>query len=59
MVAIARDRTLLAKTHDRAFAELFFDLADGHVDSFCAFFGEAVGIRHEGLRSASNARFYA
>ena len=32
------DRAALPEAHDRALAELLFDLADGDVDSFGAFF---------------------
>ena len=31
------DGALLAEAHDRALAELLFDLADGHVDGLDAF----------------------
>ena len=44
------DGVALAEAHDRALAELFFDLADSDVDGFVAFL--LVVERHAGSFSA-------
>ena len=38
--------TLLAQAHDRAFAELLFDLADGQLEGLDAFFDVVAFGRH-------------
>ena len=52
------DGTLAAETHDRTLAELFFNLADGQLDGFCAFalLALLVWLGRRGLRRRQDAQ---
>ena len=46
MTSIGRDPALLAEPHDRALAELLFDLADGQLEGLVAFLLVVAFERH-------------